>query len=100
VIFVLVTAYLAYLGIRAAVVGTSDEDNMASALWTGTIGALVAVVVVIALYFMFGFSIHDFFAHSVGLHASRVTMFRLLIAFVCFGFGAGFVGRMNRLPAA
>ncbi len=100
VIFSLVTAYLAYLGIRVAVVGSSDEDNMVSALWTGTIGALVAVLVVIALYLMFGLSVHDFFAHSVRLHASQVTMFQLLIAFVCFGFGAGFVWRMNRLRAA
>jgi hypothetical protein len=73
---------------------------MVSALRNGTIGALVAVLVVIALYFMFGFSAHAFFARSVGLHASQVSMFRLLIVFVCFGFGAGFVWRMNRLPAA
>ncbi|HYN14743.1 MAG TPA: hypothetical protein VES66_03020 [Terriglobales bacterium] len=100
VIFALVTAYLAYLGIRAAVVGSSDEDDVVSALRNGTVGALAAVVVVIALYSMFGFSIHAFFAHSLGLHASQVTMFRLLIAFVCFGFGAGFVWRLNRLPVA
>jgi len=99
-IFALVTAYLAYLGIRAAVVGSSDEDDMVSALRNGTVGALVAIVIVIALYFMFGLSVHAFFAHSVGFHASQVTMFRLLIAFVCFGFDAGFVGRMRRLPAA
>jgi hypothetical protein len=100
VIFALVTAYLAYLGVRAAVLGSSDEDDMVTALRNGTVGALVAVLIVIALYFMFGLSVQAFFAHSVGLHASQVTMFRLLIAFVCFGFGAGFVRRMNRLPAA
>jgi uncharacterized membrane protein len=100
VIFSLVTAYLAYLGIRAAVVGSSDEDDMVSALRDGTMGALAGVLIVIALYFMYGFSVHAFFAHSVGLQASQVTMFRLLIAFVCFGFGAGFVRRVNRLSAA
>lgn len=100
VIFALVTAYLAYLGIRAAVLGSNDEDDMVSALRNGTVGALVAVLIVVALYFMFGFSVQAFFAHLVGLHASQVSMIRLLIAFVCFGFGAGFVRRMNRMPAA
>jgi hypothetical protein len=99
-IFALVTAYFTYLGMRAAVVGSNDEDDMVSALCHGTIGGLAAVLIVIALYFMFGLSVHAFFAHSVGLHPSQVTMFRLLIAFVCFGFGAGFVQRMNRFSKA
>lgn len=94
-IFALVTAYLAYLGIRAAVVGSNDEDDMVSALCHGTIGAIAAVLIVMALYFMFGFSIELFFAHSVGLYVYQITTFRLLMAFVCFGFGAGFVRRLN-----
>ena len=99
-IFALVTGFLTYLAIRAAVAGSGDEDDLVSALCHGVVGALAAVLIVIALYFMFGRSIHAFFAHSVGLHGSQVTMIRLLIAFVCFGFGAGFVRRMNQRPAA
>jgi hypothetical protein len=67
-----------------------------SALRNGIIGSLIAVLLVMALYLMFGFAIHAFFAHSVGLHASQVTMFRLLLAFVCLGFSAGFALFMQK----
>ena len=94
--FAIVAAFLSFLAFRTAILGKTDEDSIASALGNGIVGALVAVFVVIALYIMFGFALHAFFAHSVGLHPSQVTMFRLLIAFVCFGFGAGFVLRMQK----
>jgi hypothetical protein len=41
-------------------------------------------------------AIHAFFAHSMGLHASQVTMFRLLIGFVYLGFSIGFVLHMQK----
>lgn len=55
------------------------------------------MIVVIVAYAMFRQATRAYFAHPLGLHFSQVTTLRLLVAFLCLGFEAGFALRMQTL---
>ncbi len=95
IIVALVAAYIAFLGFRAALFGKTDEDSKVHALHAGVAAALLGLLVAGALYLMFGPRTYVFVAHCIGLHPSQIRMFRLLLAAVGMGFGAGFALRMR-----
>lgn len=97
VVFAVVTACLSYLAFRAGTSGRTDEESFLRALVGGVGGALVGLIIVVVAYAMFRGATRAYFAHPLGLHFAQVTMPRLLVAFLCLGFGAGFVLRMLTL---
>lgn len=78
-------------------IGRTDQESFLRALLGGVGGALVGLIVVIVAYAMFRQATRAYFAHPLGLHFSQVTTLRLLVAFLCLGFGAGFALRMQTL---
>lgn len=90
VVIALLATCLAYLAFRAAIAGKTDEDTVVASLRRGTIGALVALAIMVALLLMFGTDTRGFLAHALGKPASSFTSFRLLLAAVVLGFGGAF----------
>ncbi len=90
---------LAYLAFRAAIAGKTDEETLAASLHRGIIGAFVGLIVMVAFLIMFRPDTYAFLAHALGKPASSFTTFRLLVASVLLGFGAGFVLRMPTTTA-
>ncbi len=97
VVFAVISLWLAYRSLHAATRSRSDEESVVRGLQAGIAGALVGLLIVFAGFAMFAQSIRAYFAHPVGLHFSDVTMFRLLVALVWLGFGAGFALRIPKL---
>lgn len=89
-----VASCLAYLAFRTAIGGKVDEETVVKSLRRGIVGAFVGLMVAIVFLFLFGPQTHGFLAHSVGKPASSLTNFRLMLASLLLGFGAGFVVRM------
>jgi uncharacterized membrane protein len=94
-VFAVVTFCLSYVAFRAATSGRTDEETFLRALAGGVGGALVALIIIGSSYVMFRQATRAYFAHPIGLHFSQVTMSRLVTAFLCLGFAAGFVLRMQ-----
>jgi hypothetical protein len=90
VVIAAVAICLGYLAFRAAIASKTDEETVIAALRRGIIGALVGLVVIFAFLLMFGPDTRGFLAHALGKPASSFTTFRLLVAAVLLGFGAGF----------
>jgi hypothetical protein len=97
VVFAAVSACLSYVAFRASTSGRTDKESFLRALLGGVGGALIGLIIVSVAYVMFRGATRAHFAHPLGLHFSQVTMFRLLVAFLCLGFGAGFALRMQTL---
>jgi hypothetical protein len=89
-----VAVCLAYFAFRAATAGKTDDEALIAAFRRGMIGAFVALIAIIVCILIFGPEANSSIAHAVGKPASHLTTFRLLVASVLLGFGAGFVLRM------
>jgi len=87
-----VATSLGYMAFRATMAG-NDESPITS-FRRGVIGGLVGLIVIVAFLFMFRPDTQGILAHALGKPASSFTIFRLLIASVLLGFGAGFVVRL------
>lgn len=85
--------FLACLAFRLAMARDNDEEVLVTSLQRGIAGAFVGLFAVTLLLFMFGTETRSFVAHSLNRPTSSFTTFRLLIAWVLLGFGAGFVLR-------
>lgn len=96
VVLAAVALAFAYLAFRAAVAGKADKDTASMSLRAGIIGAFIALLVIGAFIVMFKAGTQSFLAHALGKPTSAFTSFRLLIASVLLGFGAGFVLRVPR----
>ncbi len=90
---------LALTAFRAAIVGKTDQETAVASLHRGMLGALLALVAMVALLLMFKVDMQAFLAHAMGRRASTFTTYRLLAAAVLLGFGTGFVAG-TRKPAA
>jgi hypothetical protein len=88
------SVFLGYLAFRAAIVGETSAEALATSLHGGVFGALLGLVAIIVLTFLFRSDLQALFAHAVGRRASTFTEYRLLAAFVLLGFGSGFVVRV------
>jgi hypothetical protein len=97
-----VTIYLAFRAFRAAVSGFRDEEadeTLVLLLRHGMLGALLGLILIIALISMFGTEARSFLAHALGQRTSGFTPFRLLGAAVLLGFGTGFIVGPSRPKA-
>lgn len=100
IVLAAVALCLAYLAFRAAIAGKADQETASASLRAGILGALLSLLVLGALIVMFKAGTQGFFAHALGMPGSAFTSFRLLVASVLLGFGAGFVLRVPRDLAA
>ncbi len=96
IVLALIAAWFAYRAVQAALCGETDEQSILRALEGGIIGAFAGISVVALTFAMFAQTVRAYFAHPLGFYFSDVTMFRLLIALVWLGFGAGFVLRIPK----
>lgn len=95
VVIAVVASCLAYLALRTALrARDTDEEAMIASLRPGTIGAILALIMIFALLLMFGDHTRSLLAHALSRPTSSFTTSRLLIASVLLGFGTGFVARM------
>jgi len=94
IVLAVVTIYLAFRAFRAAVAGFRDEEadeTLVLLLRHGMLGALLGLILIIALISMFGTEARSFLAHALGQRTSGFTPLRLLGAAVLLGFGTGFI---------
>jgi hypothetical protein len=91
-----ITAVLSYISFRAATAGRTDVASVLRALWGGFAGAAAGLVIVFASYLMFRDSVRVYICRPLALHLSQVTMFRLVLGFLCLGFAAGFALRIQK----
>ena len=99
IVLALVTTYLGFRAFRAAVSGFRDEEadeTLVLLLRHGMLGALLGLILVVALILMFGTEGRSLLAHAMGQRTSSFTPFRLLAAAVLLGFGTGFIVRAPR----
>ncbi len=82
---------IGYLAFRAAIAGETDEETAVAGMRRGVIGALVGLIVMIAIFVMFKTDAQAYLAHALGKRASTFTTYRLLAGSVLLGFGTGFV---------
>lgn len=82
---------IGYLAFRAAIAGNTDEETAVAGLRRGVIGAIVGLIVMLALFVMFKTDPQAYLAHALGKGASTFTTYRLLAGAVLLGFGTGFV---------
>lgn len=95
VVIAAVAGCLAYVAFRATARATdADEEAMIASLRPGTIGAILGLVIIVVLLFMFGDDTRTVLAHALRQPTSSFTTNRLLVASVLLGFGTGFVLRM------
>lgn len=99
IVVAVVAICLGYLAFRAAMAGNTDEETAVASLRRGMLGALLALIVIVAFLLMFRTDTQGFLAHALGKPASSFTTFRLLTASVLLGFGTGFVVRVPKTPA-
>jgi hypothetical protein len=102
VVLAAVTICLGWLAFRAAMAGFTHEEteeSVVAPMRRGIIGAFFGLIVVVALLLMFGADASSLLAHALGQRSSSFTPFRLLIAGVLLGFGAGFVAHIPRATA-
>ena len=96
VVVAAITICLGWLAFRAAIAGfhhEETEESLVAPMRRGVIGAFVGLILVVALLLMFGADARSLLAHALGTRTSSFTPFRLLVAGVLLGFGAGFVVR-------
>jgi hypothetical protein len=96
-IFAVIAVWFSYQAVRATTSGQTDEASILRGFEGAIIGAFAGISIVAVAFAMFAQTARAYFAHPLGLYFSEVTMFRLLIAFVWLGFGAGFVLRIPKL---
>jgi hypothetical protein len=94
VVIAVVAICLGLMAFRAAIAGNTDEETAVASLRRGIIGAFIGLLVIAAFLLMFRTDTQGFLAHAMGKPASSFTTFRLLMASVLLGFGAGFVVRL------
>jgi len=95
VVIAAVSIFVGYLAFRAATSGHTDRVTVANSMFRGMIGAFVGLLLMLALLLMFRPDAQSFLAHALGRPTYTFTIFRLLIASVLLGFGAGFVARIR-----
>lgn len=103
VVVAVASVLVGYLAFRAAIVGKTSAEALATSLHGGVLGALVGLVAIIVLIFLFRSDLPALLAHAIGKRASIFTEYRLLAAFILLGFGTGFVVRVpssRRMSAA
>ena len=95
VVIAAVAIAVGYLAFRAATTGHTDKVTAVESLFRGMVGAFIGLIVIIAFLLMFRPDSQRLLAHALGRPASSFTIFRLLVASVLLGFGAGFVLRIR-----
>jgi len=98
-VLAVVAICLAFLAFRAAMAGFTDEEadeRLVLLLRHGMVGALLGLILIVALLLMFGTDARSLLAHALGQRTSSFTPLRLLAAAVLLGFGTGFIVRAPR----
>ncbi len=90
------SVFVGYLAFRAAISGKSDELTLVTSLRRGIVGALVGLLAMVLVIFLFRDDTNPYIAHALGNPAYSFTDFRLLAGSVLLGFGTGFVIAMPR----
>lgn len=95
VLIAAVATALALLAFRAAAFLETDEETVLASLRAAMLGAILAIMMMVVLLFMFGDATRSFLAHALSNPTSNFTTSRVLIASAILGFGAGLVARVS-----
>jgi cell division protein FtsW (lipid II flippase) len=95
VVIAAVACVFAFLAFRAAATAETDEETVVSSLRAAIFGAILALVIMVVLLFMFGDDTRAFLAHAFSNPTSNFTTSRVLIATAILGFGTGLVVGMS-----
>ncbi len=91
IVIAVVAIVLGFLAFRTAISARADEEAALASVARGVIGAIVGLVAIGALMFLFGESTRSFLAHALGRRTTSFTTFRLLVGCATLGFATGFV---------